>query len=393
MHYHNPNRKNSTVVTQTTCAVLFLLFAFGWLFWFQADLMAVSQHALSGGATHYDRTVGTAIIITVLMLLQRLTTALTRLRRHAHALTYVPSMLVLALMGDLQEGPGGTLRFATWRWIALAVLLGWAVVVVLARRIDPSGQEKGPAGLFSRQVWTGVLLLVTMMLGVAAIGNTHAVLHFRAHAEVALSQGDTGEALRAGSRSLETDEHLTMLRAYALSMRNELGDRLFHYPIKGQGCDLLPLPGSSSHLLLLPEDSLWHHLGARPKAGMDASRYLRALERDSMATKAVADYVLCKSLVDRDLDAFVGALVRLHLLDDTPADSLPRHYREALILYTHLRAHPLLVYHHAVMDEDWDNLQELERQHPDTRARKAAVMERYRNSYWYYYFYGSSSKR
>lgn len=387
MHYHNPYRKNSTVVTQATCAVLFLLFAFCWLFWFQADLMAVAQHVLSGGATHYNRTIGTAIIITVLMLLQRLTAALTRLSRHTHALTYMPSMLVLALLGDIQEGPGDTLRLATWRWAGLAVLLGWAVVVFFARRVAPSSQEKEPAGLFSRQVWVNVLLLVTMMLGVAAIGNTHAVLHFRAHAEVALSEGDTSEALRAGNRSLETDEHLTMLRAYALSRRNELGDRLFHYPIKGKGCDLLPLPGSSSHLLLLPEDSLWHHLGARPKAGMDASHYLRALEKDSMATKAVADYVLCTALIDRDLDAFVGALGRLHWLDDTPADSLQRHYREALILYTHLRAHPLLVYHHAVMDEDWDNLQELERQHPDTRARKAAVMERYRNSYWYYYFY------
>jgi hypothetical protein len=40
-----------------------------------------------------------------------------------------------------------------------------------------------------------------------------------------------------------------------------------------------------------------------------------------------------------------------------------------------------------VADEDWKNLQELEQAYPDKAERKGKVAERYKGSYWYYYFY------
>ena len=387
MKYHIPHKKNSSITTQVVCAVLFVLFSFFWLYWFQADLIAVAQHTLSRGVTHYDRTVGAVIITAVLMVVQRVVVAVTRLYGRSHALTYAPSLMGLALMGDVSVGEGDQLSFACCRWVGLVALVLWVVLVWTAKKVLPFGPVKEHSGLFSRRVWINTLLMVAMIGAVAAVSNTHAVLHFRAHAEVALSKGDCAEALRVGRRSHETDESLTMLRVYALSRSRQLGDRLFSYPLKGTGSDIVPTGDSRSHLLLLPADSLWRHLGARPKSGMDTQRYLQALESDTMGTRAVADYVLCAALIDRDLDAFVGALGRFGLLSDSTADALPRHYREALILYTHQRSHPVTVYHHAVMDEDWDNLQELERRHADTPGRKTAVRERYAGSYWYYYFY------
>ena len=181
--------------------------------------------------------------------------------------------------------------------------------------------------------------------------------------------------------------HLTMLRMYALSRRNELGERLFQYPVRGTGNDVLPVAGSKSRLLLLSPDALWRHLGARPTATMNVQRYFRALERDTLATEAVRDYQLCANLIDRDLDAFVAHLKKYYPVSDSALHHLPRYYREALTLYTHLRAHPQLVYHHNVMDEDWDNMQELERTHSSKDERQTAIVKRYGDSYWYYYFW------
>ena len=46
-----------------------------------------------------------------------------------------------------------------------------------------------------------------------------------------------------------------------------------------------------------------------------------------------------------------------------------------------------VVYHNAVMDEDWKILQELEAQYSDPSERKGRVEEQYRGTYWYYYEY------
>ena len=58
-----------------------------------------------------------------------------------------------------------------------------------------------------------------------------------------------------------------------------------------------------------------------------------------------------------------------------------------MTLYTHLRSNPTVIYHNAVMDEDWDNLQELEALYADPSERKGRVEEQYRGTYWYYYEY------
>ena len=97
----------------------------------------------------------------------------------------------------------------------------------------------------------------------------------------------------------------------------------------------------------------------------------------------MADYLLCGYLIDRQIDDFVKELGKYYHIDD----SLPKHYREALTLYTHMRSRPLVVYHHAVMDEDYDNLMQLEKQYPDKSERRVKVEEQYRGTYWYYYKY------
>ena len=95
MNYNHPLKNGSTVTIRVMCAIVFLTFSFCWLYFFQSDQLAMTQHVLSGGLTHYNSILGTLIIIAVLMLLQLLVFRVFRLTKRSHALTYVPSMMLL----------------------------------------------------------------------------------------------------------------------------------------------------------------------------------------------------------------------------------------------------------------------------------------------------------
>ena len=124
--------------------------------------------------------------------------------------------------------------------------------------------------------------------------------------------------IRVGEKSLETNERLTMLRAFALSKKGSLADELFSYPVKGTAQSILPMTVKP---LMFPEDSIWKHLGAKPHSLMPAEHFYEMLERDSLATPAVADYRLCGYLVDRNLDAFVKMLPSYYYSMTTRASS------------------------------------------------------------------------
>ena len=87
--------------------------------------------------------------------------------------------------------------------------------------------------------------------------------------------------------------------------------------------------------------------------------------------------------VAKKIDQFAQAISHYYQIDA----HLPKHYKEALTLYTHLRSQPVVTYHVPEVEEDFSNLQELEKQYPDAQERKVKVSEQYRGTYWYYYRY------
>ena len=66
---------------------------------------------------------------------------------------------------------------------------------------------------------------------------------------------------------------------------------------------------------------------------------------------------------------------------------MPKHYREALILYTHLRSNPKFVYCSNVMDTDFQDFQDLNRKYPRRMERMNIIRDIYGKTYWYYYLY------
>ncbi len=384
MTFNNPHRNDSTIAIKVMCAIVFCLFSFLWLYWFQADILSIAQHILSGKQTHYNRLIGAVVITATLFAVQQIISKLIRLSKHSYALTYVPSMLLLGILGDVYPAEHEYFTHQMWFLILPVFLLIWGGAIWVIKQIYNYDDRNERTRLSLRQVWINLLELCCMMFVVALFSNTNAVTHYHAHAEKALHKGEIEEALRTGSRSDENDVNLTMLRMYALSLNNQLGDRLFEYPIDGTSKDVLPLGGQGGdYPYLISRKELFKHFGATPIAISSPTRYFELLEKDSLATKAVKDYKLCGLLIDKKINEFVELLPQYYEV----GPSLPRHYKEALILYTHLRKNPILEFHESSMDENWKNFLEIKNSEASYQERKGILNEYYPHSYWFYYYF------
>ena len=382
MNYSKHDKDGSTITIRVMCAIVFVLFAWGWLYDYQADALAMTQHVLSGGLTHYNRIVGAVIITVVLIIVQLMINRSIKLHKRFHALTYGPSMLMLAILTAISQtiDKEEPVVYSLCLVIILAVI--WVGLIFFARMYDNLEKEL-MFPLFSRSMWMNMLIMVVMIIFVAWIGNTNAVFQYRMKVEGNLKRGDYHKALKVGKNSLESDADLLMLRMYALARCEEMGEHLFEYPITGNSSDILPTNGKTK-MLLCPTDSLYRFMGARPAVAMEPQRYLAMLQRrDSVNNKAIADYLLCGFLLEKKLDSFAQAVADYYTLDA----HLPKHYREALTLYMHSRSNPLVSFKVPVMEEDYTNYQELKKQYQDPMEQKTRVSEEYRGTYWYFFEY------
>lgn len=376
------NKANNGTLLKTACAIVFILFVFPYLYFFQADLLAMAQHVLSGGATHYNSMIGAVVITAVLYLVHVGACKLGGLGEVCHAFTYLPSLLILVALTDIDYGAEGNVLGGVWMWLSLLLIVVYVAVSLYLRfkvGLMSTAQNSSDVSV----LWKKLLFMACMFIGVCLFGNGDRVLHYRLRIERLLGAEAYAKALSVGEKSEDADENLTMLRAFALSRSRQLGERLFEYPLKGGSGALLP-GKNGARCLLFPEERIFKSLSIRRKGDMPAMEYLLYIERNGLAMKPVADYILCGYLLDKDLDAFVDAIKRKY---NIASPSLPKHYKEALTLYTHLRANPALVYHDEVMDADYADLQKLSRSYADMRVRESYVRDTYGDTYWYYYFY------
>ena len=382
MNNTNFDKNGSTITIRVMCAIVFVLFAWGWLYFFQADALAMTQHVLSDGLTHYNRLVGALIITAVLIILQSIVNGVTKLNKRFHALTYVPSMLVLALLTDISQSLDSGVLFSHSFWLVILFAVVCVGLIFFVRQYQDVEKDTQFV-LFSRSMWMNMLMMSVMIIFVAWIGNTNAVFQYRMKVEGHLVRGEYPQAMKVGKKSLESDSNLLMLRMYALARCGELGEHLFEYPITGHNSQVLPTNGKTK-MLLYPTDSLYKFFGARPAELMEPQRYLAMLQRrDSVNNKAIADYILCGYLIDKKLDCFAKEISQYYKIDA----HLPKHYREALTLYTHSRSNPLVVCRIPVVEEDYANYQELKKQYHDPMEQKTRVSEEYRGTYWYFFEY------
>lgn len=374
-------------MARVVCAIAFILFAFVYLYYFQADLLFMEQHILSGGKTHYVSSVGTFFIILTLLLLQFCVARLTCFSGTYHTLSYLPSLFVMSFMAS--GGENFDLQRFSGVWIVVAALLIVAYVaftLFYRNTIIPMSRNM-PADTVFGCLWKNLFMMSVMFMLVCVGGNTNEVLHYRLRMERMIRSKDYENALQVGKRSNNTDESLTMLRAFALSRNRQLGERLFEYPIPDGGSSLLLPNDKNIKCMSFADNEIIKQLSIRKKGSMGVMSYLLYINRQGLAMKAVTDYVLCGYLLDRNLDAFVHEISTKYNLS---SPSLPKHYKEALTLYMHLKANPLTVYHDEVMDADYADFQKLSRTYSNPKKKASYIRDSYRGTYWYYYFYGKT---
>ncbi len=365
------NKRNSTAKMRFACAVIFIAFCYTYVACYQADVLAAAQHVLSDGKTDYYYTLSPLLITLVCFLLQVGAYAATGVRRRYHGLTYFPSFLLLALITDVpvrvDEHPS-----LGWWWVVLPLcLLAWGGAMWVVRQLEPLEQEPHSFGWLSRYAWLNIAQLIVMMLGVLFVGCNDRLFHERMRMEHMMRLRQYDEALEVGRRSLATDSSLTMLRIACLAQTGQMGSRLFTYPLTGGSEAMMP-NGTSVRVLMwkapgwMREPSPW-------------------MKKRHLIYKVPDDYKICAPLLDRRLDDFACELLRHY----TPGkNTLPTHYKEALLLYCHRRRNPIVEYHDNVMEADLADYQAMERKYADPAERQTALRDTYGNTYWYYYQYG-----
>ena len=385
MYNSNRNREDgSATVVRTVCAIVFLLFVAIYVFFYQEDTLALTQHLLSGGKTVYSRVIGGSIIIIILALIQFSVARLMQKKPLCiFAMSCFPSLYILAMLTDYDL----LSSMSPWGWWAIlmpvVVALWWGVVYFLGEllryRFPDNGHEEG---YMARTIGCNIFLLAAMMIGVGLMSISNDITHYRLRMERLLMHGEYAKALEVGKASDKTDASLTMLRVFALAHEGRLGDELFKYPVRGTSASIVP-ELSDGKMLMLSPDSVYRMLGAIPRHGQTTKNYLKAIVKSGQATKAAIEYQLCGMLIDKDLDGFVNLLMKTHKIDD----SLPLHYREALILYTHRRSSPKVVYRNTVMDTDYDDMQRLEAETKSPGERRIQIYKQFSGTSWEYFDY------
>jgi len=364
--------KNSGIdfVIRQFCAVLFCLFSFIYLYFFQADIIAYGQHVLSHGQTYYNRHIGAFLITLVLYLLalivRQFTSVIFKHREpsYLHALTYLPSCYVLGRITHVSIGMDNSFSWGLYMLALCAVLVVYGLLALGVKFIIEliSTDETLPM-TNARKFWMNIMWATGLFIMTGAMGNSNDVLHYRLAAERHIAKEEYDKALLVGEKSLVKDSSLTMLRAFALSKQGQLAERLFEYPLIG-GSEALR-PHKNVRFLMLPLKT-FYRVGQTPK-----------------------DYILIGYLLDCKIDAFASNIGKYYHIND----SLPKHYREALILYKHLRSNPKVVYQNAVLDADFKDLMDMQKKYPERRSRINAIIDSYWNTYWAYYFVNRLSSR
>lgn len=379
------NTKGGTYLIKLICTILFCSFSFVYLYFYQADILAVAQHILSNGATTYNDLIGALIITVIFKLIQVGISSFFYVNDDISALTYFPSAVLLSILSSISITDRGFIAMGHGPWLSVVLLMLWLLgCIIYKRRILHRVKVCSKDQIFSLILCRNLMILSLIFLFVGLSGNNNTLIHYRLRMESYMVENQFSSALNVGEKSQESDAWLAMLRIYAMAREGKLADELFQYPISStSSSDIIPME-NSVRCLLYPNDSIYKFLGARPLKPMNSVLFLQSLLHSGLASNYVKDYLLCGFLIDKNLDDFVKNLPKYYNING----KLPKHYREALTLYTHIRSNPTIVYHDDIMDTDYEDMKTLEKKYKSAAARKFAIYEQYAGTYWWYYEYG-----
>lgn len=221
------------------CGILFSVFAFCWLFFFQQDLLCAAYNKLFYGTEsanvlqHHNHIIISLLLAALSLSLVIPGRNILRFKKGLYACNYLLSDVFLGAItgydGDSYFGQSSTV------WIVIAV---FAVVMVsvckMVASVPRSDYNDRPRTL------TGNLLIMCLLFCmVGFLGNTDENLHRRLTMERLFSEGEYGKLLELGRNEEESDRYIDYLRAKAMlevpfesnPAGSGIGELLFSYSI------------------------------------------------------------------------------------------------------------------------------------------------------------------
>lgn len=379
----NKEEKRLQRVVALFCATLFVLFSFLFVAVYQSPLLEALYDHVATGKLDYNGYLVAAVISPLLTLLALWLNRIAKFQREWTAMAYLPSALLLAFITDIDRSlyVGG---WSSTSWIVIfsvAMFVYAALAFVLQRVLFE--KIKNLAMSTNRMIWRNLILFVIMFCLTGTLSNGEE--NFKREALVAsrYKGGDAEGALAVGYKSLDASRELTAMRAYILAKENSLGERLFEYPQLYGAEGLLPFAQQTSPL---SPDSVATLLGDTIKDNENTLGYLRRLAYADTLSLAARDYYLSALLLEKEVIEFEAELARM--CGSYRADSLPKHYREALLLLKEFSNEHSLNLEDSVLNSKFRSLREVESKYDDALMRNNYVRKAFGRTYWWYFLYG-----
>ena len=371
-------------VVATVCATLFAVFAFLFVAVYQAPLLEAFYNEVATGKLDYNAWLVGGVVSLLLTLLAVWLNRFANLRREWTALAYLPSALLLAFVTDIDRGlyTGGGFSYS-WIFIfAVGLLVYCFMAFILSRVLFEKIKDVTMAT--NRVLWRNMMLLVLMFCLVGTLSNGNGDFKRETLVMSHFNNGNSVKALRVGKNSLDASRELTAMRAYILATCGELGEHLFEYPQYYASEGLLPPLQRTSPLV---PDSVYSLLGVTPVDDEAAAAFFAGIVRVDSATAAAREYYLSSLLLEKRLIEFKDEVLLYYGVESL--DSLPKHYREALMLYADIVEAPEFEIDDTAMRAKLDRLRAEEAKHSDVFIRGNYVRRNFGRTYWWYFLYSN----
>ena len=366
------------------CATIFSIFTFFFVAKYQAPLLELLYDKVATGKLQYNAYAVGAIATIVLMFLAIWLNRYSGFRREWTALSYLPSMLLLAFSTDIDRSLYvGEYDYTKWLIVFAVGAFTYASFSFVLHRIL-FAKIKNVAMSANRIIWKNLVLFVIMFCMVGALSNGEE--NFKREALVAsyCKKRDWDKALEVGYMSDAVSPSLAAQRAYVLARNGLLGEKLFEYPQPYGSKGLLP--GITQVSPLVP-DSVFMLIGAVPTEGESNTLFLERVAKETESTDAAKEYYLSAHLLDRNIVGFAESV--RHFYPDMDILTLPKHYREALLLYSSISGDESFASGDWEMRELFDAFKTVEAEYEDPFVRGNYIRRSFGRTYWWYFLYGN----
>lgn len=363
---------------------LYLLLFFGMA---QEDTLQVLEcQTLGRQMPHTPWLVAIVLTAICLCLVRMLHRAFSKL---CHAQTAIPAYFATAWLATMLVCVpfASCFHFATLTIAAIALC---AACLYLHHRWGLS--EKNVGAWHKAMLHIVVLLLLSTYIGIGAAATD--TDHYEMKTSRLLLEGKFKKVKHIGENSLETTPRLIAMRTYAMATApGRLGERFFDQPLTpSTNATTLLLPQDDRQAILFPVDSLCRKLRApRPSAeeqskAEKAVDYFRfAAENAGSHPSIAADYYLCALLANRQIDLFAREIQHYYPQQVRKQKHLPKYYAQALVMYTHMRTRPTVVFSDAAVEANYNDYSEMRDTLRRADIRNNMLRRSYGETYWWYY--------